>query len=329
MGLLHSIWNVIEKIQNNIVNGGLNMCYTIGIVGAGFVGCTYAKAFIDAGFNVLVNDINGNYAKKFSQFGYLPPVSSLATLTNVCDIVFICLPTPPQNYLPNHVCRGIDINTIDCVLHELNRLNDGVAYRLPVCIKSTLSPKMTDSFQCLYDNLELFFSPEFLTEDTPLEDVKNADRIVIGQSLDCDEDECSGDLIYILESINTNKNVQLVICSNTEAELIKLMSNTFLATKVIFANTFYNICKEINANYNIVQNGVILDSRIGNSHLNVPGPDGKFGYSKSCFPKDMGNIVSFCQRHNINADLLDMVQKLNSQFRSEHDWVNNRYRNNE
>jgi len=295
----------------------------VGIVGGGFVGSAHARALIDAGFKVLVHDINENYQDNFPQFGSLPDVAPLEALALTCHIILVCVPTPPLNYGDNDTCGEANISIVDEVLFQLNEFVGN--HRKPsVCIKSTLPPETTRNLQALSPNLRLSFSPEFLTEADPLGTLTKSDRIVLGSDLCLD-----GDLIYVLESINVNPDMKLVLCSSTEAELIKLMSNSFLAMKVTFANWFYDICGMTGANYEMVRLGVELDPRIGPSHLRVPGNDGKRGYSGSCFPKDVGNIVAFCHLNGLEADVMDVIQKANSQYRTDHDWVANRYREEE
>ena len=295
--------------------------YTIGIVGGGFVGSAYARAFMDAGFHVEMHDVNEKYADNFPQFSPLPPSISLEDLVLLSDMIFVCVPTPPIEYLDSNVCGGADALIVVDVICNIS-YNLPIDANYPVCIKSTLSPQATSNIGQLWSNLNLHFSPEFLTEADPLGTLKNTNRNVVG----CDGVH-DGNIIYVLESVCKNKNAQLVLCSTTEAEIIKLMSNSFLAMKVTFANWFYDVCGMSGANYDVVKLGVGLDKRIGSSHLQVPGPDGKRGYSGSCFPKDVGNIVSYCESNNLEADVMSVIQQANSEYRLDHDWVDNRYRN--
>jgi UDPglucose 6-dehydrogenase len=111
--------------------------------------------------------------------------------------------------------------------------------------------------------------------------------------------------------------------------MIKLMSNAFLATKVTFANVFYDICAAVGANYEMVRMGVTSDKRIGESHMRVPGYDGKRGFSGSCFPKDLGNISETALLLGLDNELICAVLRTNSRIREDHDWVDNRYRKGE
>ena len=82
------------------------------------------------------------------------------------------------------------------------------------------------------------------------------------------------------------KNKNIIKTDAKTAELIKYMNNTFFATKVSIMNEFKLISDKIGANWDDAVNGFAADGRIGDSHLNVPGHDGKFGYGGTCFPKD-------------------------------------------
>ena len=72
-----------------------------------------------------------------------------------------------------------------------------------------------------------------------------------------------------------------------EAEMSKYVRNCFLATKVSFFNEIYTICQASNINYDNMIEGVKCDHRIGDSHCQVPGSDGKYGFGGTCFPKDL------------------------------------------
>ena len=76
------------------------------------------------------------------------------------------------------------------------------------------------------------------------------------------------------------------IITAKEAEMIKYVANTFLATKVAYLNEIWQICQKTNINYDHMIGILNNDSRLGNTHWNVPGHDGKFGFGGTCFPKE-------------------------------------------
>ena len=80
------------------------------------------------------------------------------------------------------------------------------------------------------------------------------------------------------------------------------------------------ISDKVDADWDSAINGFILDGRIGHSHLNVPGPDGKFGFGGSCFPKDIQALISFCKEIGVEPHVLEGAWKTNLKVRPERDW---------
>ena len=90
----------------------------------------------------------------------------------------------------------------------------------------------------------------------------------------------------------------------------------FLGTKVSFANEMYSVCEQIGIDYDKVVEYAIYDERLGKSHWAVPGPDGDFGFGGHCFPKDLSAIVNQFETYG----LLEAVEDVNNQVRSDRDW---------
>ena len=98
------------------------------------------------------------------------------------------------------------------------------------------------------------------------------------------------------------------------------MNNCFLATKVSFMNEMKLISDEIDANWDDALEGFKLDKRVGHSHNDVPGHDGKLGFGGSCFPKDVSALLYFSEKIGINLNTLSGAWKTNLEVRSEKDW---------
>ena len=98
------------------------------------------------------------------------------------------------------------------------------------------------------------------------------------------------------------------------------MNNCFFATKVSFLNEMYQIADKCGADWGDAIEGFIRDGRIGHSHINVPGPDGHYGFGGSCFPKDIQAIMHFAESLGIQPDVLRGVWEKNLEVRSEMDW---------
>ena len=102
--------------------------------------------------------------------------------------------------------------------------------------------------------------------------------------------------------------------------MVKYFTNCFLATKVSFANEMYEICEALNIDYDKVTEYTVYDERIGKSHLNVPGPDGDFGYGGHCFPKDIGALISLAHNLNVSPRILTATECKNNDVRTNRDW---------
>jgi UDP-glucose 6-dehydrogenase len=112
-----------------------------------------------------------------------------------------------------------------------------------------------------------------------------------------------------------------VIKTNYEtAELIKYMNNCFFATKVSFLNEMYQIADKCGADWDMAVEGFVRDGRVGHSHMNVPGPDGKFGFGGSCFPKDIQAMINFAESLDIEPSVLLGAWDKNLDVRPEEDW---------
>ena len=102
--------------------------------------------------------------------------------------------------------------------------------------------------------------------------------------------------------------------------MVKYFLNSFLATKVSFANEMYQICEALDIDYDKVTEYAKYDERIGKSHLNVPGPDGDFGYGGHCFPKDVQALKSLANELGISPLILEAVNSKNNDVRKNRDW---------
>ena len=116
-------------------------------------------------------------------------------------------------------------------------------------------------------------------------------------------------------------NTISVIETNFEsAELIKYVCNTFFATKVSFLNEMKLLSDKVGADWDTIIEGFVRDGRVGHSHTQVPGPDGKKGFGGSCLPKDIQALINFGDSLSINLNVLKGAWKTNLKVRPEKDW---------
>ena len=112
-----------------------------------------------------------------------------------------------------------------------------------------------------------------------------------------------------------------IIKTNYEtAEMIKYMNNCFFATKVSFLNEMYQIADACGVDWDVAVEGFVRDGRVGHSHMSVPGPDGKFGFGGSCFPKDIQAMINFAESLSVSPDVLIGAWDKNLEVRPEEDW---------
>ena len=180
-------------------------------------------------------------------------------------------------------------------------------------LKSTVLPGTTEKLSKQYPKCKIIFSPEFLTERTAKLDMLTQSRIILGGELLLTEK--ARDLFNL-----RFKNKNIIQTDSKTAELIKYMNNTFFATKVSIMNEFKLLCDKIGANWEDALMGFVSDGRIGDSHLNVPGHDGKLGYGGTCFPKDVNALLFFSKKHKIELNSIAGGWITNLKVRPEKDW---------
>ena len=112
----------------------------------------------------------------------------------------------------------------------------------------------------------------------------------------------------------------IIKTDSTHAEMVKYLTNTFLATKVSFANEMYSLCNQLNVDYDKVVEYATLDDMLGKSHWNVPGPDGDFGFGGHCFQKDLAAILHLSEELNTMNNILCAVKETNNNVRKNRDW---------
>ncbi len=259
----------------------------VGIIGNGFVGESQAFAFSPTS-NVMIYDVD--------------PLKSNATIDEVhnCDIVFVCVPTPML------IDGSQDLNYI---MNVFTLAKEKAIY----VIKSTVLPGTTNLIQKKYPKIKVIFSPEFLSERTAKLDVLTQARIILGG-----KSELTSIVRQLFEQRFMNRN--FIETDSVTAEMVKYMNNTFFATKVSILNEFKLLSDKVGANWSDALNGFVSDSRIGDSHVHVPGPDGKLGYGGTCFPKDVNAFIIFAKKNGINLNSIEGGWKTNLTVRPEKDW---------
>ncbi len=269
----------------------------IGIIGKGFVGTAVAHGFSNqTGFGASIKIYDKDPVKS---------IDSLNETVNESDFIFLSVPTPSKKD------GSIDLSILKDAIESIDSVNksDNI-----ILVRSTVVPGTTRDIQKEFPRLNIVFNPEFLTERSAAFDFINQSRVILGG-----------------EPENTSRVEELykkrfgeylpVLKSNFEtAELIKYMNNLFFATKVSFLNEMKLLADKVGVNWSDALEGFILDGRIGHSHLQVPGPDGKFGFGGSCFPKDIQALISFGDKIGVDMNVLKGAWETNLKVRPERDW---------
>ena len=269
----------------------------IGIVGQGYVG-TAVKEVFSKHYDVETYDLDKDKCS----------VDYLEDIVELTNIIFVCVPTPMKKD------GSCDTSIVEAVVKDINDMvvSRNVSGRI-VAIKSTIPPGTTNRLNKECKNISVIFNPEFLTEANFIDDFKNQNRIIIGG-----ERPSTTKLrqVYSLAF----PNAKIVKTGSITAEMVKYFTNTFLATKVSFANEMKMICDGLNIDYDKVVEYSTYDERLGKSHWAVPGPDGKLGFGGSCFPKDLNALIKLADELNIGTWVLRSAWETNLDVRPEKDW---------
>lgn len=268
----------------------------VAVIGAGFVGSAIIE-FFSSRADVRVYDINPQ----------LRNVPSIESAIDDARVTFVAVPTPMR---ANGTC---DTFNVEVVLQEIHRVAAGWNSRPLVLLKSTVPPGVCATLQRAYgDRVDLLFNPEFLTEAHAAEDFATQSRILLGGDRNI-QLACEFYSQYF-------PNVPIYTAPFEEVELAKYVTNAFLALKVAFANEIWQFAQSLDVDYAHLVPMLQADDRLGKSHWNVPGPDGKFGFGGSCFPKDVNGIIRRAATQGVDLSILRAAWDLNLQLRPERDW---------
>ena len=261
--------------------------FKVGVIGNGFVGESQAFAFSPT-TDLRIYDLD--------------PLKTTHTKEEIdqCDFIFVCVPTPMFKD------GSQDTSYVDRVFEDAA---EGPIYIL----KSTVLPGTTLALSKKYPKINIVFSPEFLTERTAKLDMLTQARIIFGGP----KDLCSK-VTQLFEQRFRNRHI--IQTDYITAELIKYMNNTFFATKVSIVNEFKVLSDKLGANWNDALYGFASDGRIGDSHLHVPGPDGKLGYGGTCFPKDVNALITLADKLDSPLHTIKGGWKTDLEVRPEKDW---------
>lgn len=293
---------------------------SVGQIGYGFIGNAVVELFRPHAFRVVVYDKAGYDGKPL--YKKVELAHTIDQVVAVCEVIFVAVPTPMRQ------SGECDTRIVESVIQDIQNSAARIGRDLGsfvVVIKSTVSPGFTKRMQDKYA-LRILFSPEFLTEANAVKDFKSTNRVILGGDVD------DARVVFkYFEGVWPDRQidtwvghpdgpVSIIHCDPTVAEMVKLSTNVHLTAKVMVSNELYLICQKLGIKYDDVKNLTQIDRRIGTSHMNVPGPDGKLGFSGSCFPKDIASLSYVSEQMGYENNVFKAIVNRNQEVRPDKDW---------
>jgi UDPglucose 6-dehydrogenase len=277
----------------------------LSVVGAGVIGQATGIGLCMKGHKIVFYDIDKEKLKQLRDKGYEVAVR-LSSAVEQADLIFVCVPTPT-------VGGFMDLGPLNKAVKGIGKaLSKNTRYKV-VVVRSTVLPSTTRSKVIPLlerhsglkagQDFGVCMNPEFLREKYALQDFLNPARIVIGEF-----DKKSGDM---LENIYQSFKAPIIRTDLDTAEMIKYVSNLFLATKISFFNEIFLICQKLGLDANLIGKAVSLDPRIGEYGVYGGSP-----FGGRCLPKDLEAFRSFVKSLKLNPELLDAVYSVNEKMHS-------------
>ncbi|MBA2765255.1 MAG: UDP-glucose/GDP-mannose dehydrogenase family protein [Thermoleophilaceae bacterium] len=278
----------------------------IGVIGAGWVGLVTATCFAELGHEVHCRDIVAEKVETLRN-GRVPIhepglneliernrerlhfTTEMGDVLSNAHLLFCCVDTPPT------YSGDADLSRVETVVSEIGDSTDHA-----IVMKSTVPVGTGRAITREREGFGYISNPEFLKEGTAVEDFMHPDRVVVGASA---ESQGFADRVAALYEPLGGAIVRTDVAS---AEMIKLASNAFLATKISFINEIANVSEELGADVSEVARGMGLDSRIGPQFLRAG-----IGYGGSCFPKDVSALKQLAGNSGYHFQLLTAVIEVN------------------
>ncbi|HEY2632193.1 MAG TPA: UDP-glucose/GDP-mannose dehydrogenase family protein [Solirubrobacteraceae bacterium] len=281
----------------------------IGVIGTGYVGLVTAAGFAELGSEVWCVDIDAAKVERLrggevpiyepgleellaKHKGRLHFSTDLSDALEHARLLFVAVGTPPT------YSGDADLSAVHAVVDAIP-----ASEHHALVMKSTVPCGTGASIQRILgergkDGLRYVSCPEFLKEGSAVEDFMNPDRVVVG-----DNGDWAGDAVVELYA---PLDAPLVRTDIASAEMVKLASNAFLATKISFINEIANVCEETKADVVEVARGMGLDGRIGPKFLQAG-----IGFGGSCFPKDVDALKQLAGNSGYHFQLLTAVIEVN------------------
>ena len=288
----------------------------IAIVGTGYVGLVTGTTLAELGNTVYCVDIDETKVENMKN-GIVPIyepgleevfhrninanrlffTTQLKEALDQCEIIYLALPTPPDED------GSADLSYVIGVANQIGELMTD--YKV-IVNKSTVPVGTADKVRITISAktnipFDVVSNPEFLREGFAVEDSMNPARIIVGSSSDK-----AKDIMSKIYQPFTNTGVPIIFMDEKSSELTKYAANSFLAVKITFMNEIANYCEKVGADVDKVRLGMGSDDRIGHRFL-FPG----IGYGGSCFPKDVKALIKSGKEENFNFQILNATEEVN------------------
>jgi UDPglucose 6-dehydrogenase len=278
----------------------------IGVIGVGWVGLVTAACLAELGHEVWARDIVQEKVDSLAR-GEVPIhepglpelvaknaerlhfTTDMGEVLGNARLLFVCVDTPPT------YSGDADLSRVEAVTGELGESNEHA-----LVMKSTVPVGTGRSIQRRRPGTGYVSNPEFLKEGSAVADFMKPDRVVVGA------DDGSHDYAERVAALYAPLDAPVVTTDVASAEMIKLASNAFLATKISFINEIANVSEELGADVLEVARGMGLDDRIGSQFLRAG-----IGYGGSCFPKDVQALKQLAGNSGYHFQLLTAVIEVN------------------
>jgi len=263
----------------------------ITVVGAGYVGLSLAALF-SKNHCVIALDIDPEKIEKINKRIAIFDDDLLIDLFNnedlnlkatlneseaysQSDYIIISAPT---NYDPN--TNAFNVSIVESIIKNIILSGNNC----PIIIKSTVPVGFTETCRVKFSKKNIYFSPEFLREGKAVYDNTYPSRIIVGGTNE--EAKLFGKLLLDVTNKKSFNKIPLLFMESSEAEAVKLFSNTFLAMRIAYFNELDSFCETNKLDTKNIIEGVGHDNRIGNYYNNP-----SFGYGGYCLPKDTHQLL--------------------------------------